>query len=373
MSKRYKVLSVVGTRPNFMKVAPIAKLLKDHPTIDHMLLHTGQHFNTNMSNVFFEDLELGAPDINLGVSGGTIGGQTGRIMVEFEKALLSIKPDMVLVVGDVNSTLACALVAAQNHVPVAHVEAGLRSFDRTMPEEVNRICTDHLSDLNFTTHYLGDVNLQREGLPSNRVHWVGDVMIDSVGANLMKISDRILSDLKLTPGQYGVVTLHRPSNVNNCAQLDQLMAILQDVSKDLPLVFPVHPRTKHNLQQFYFNEWPSRECSPNLQIIDPLSYLDFLSLMVNSKLIITDSGSIQSESTYLNIPCVVVRDTTERPFCVEEGTTYLAGTQYDSITETISQALKGSPKISKVPPRWDGRTAERIVSTIEAFFRAKAA
>jgi UDP-N-acetylglucosamine 2-epimerase (non-hydrolysing) len=360
------ILSVVGTRPNFMKVSPLEEVLKNRPHFKHLILHTGQHYDDNMSKVFFHDLQIRPADIHLGINGGTLGDQTGRIMTAFEPELLKIKPDLVVVVGDVNSTFAAAWVAIQNHFPVAHVESGLRSFDRRMPEEINRICTDVIADLLFTTHPIGTSQLLSEGVPNSKLFMVGDIMIDSLMQHRTQAEHRQTWErFDCQPGQYATLTLHRPSNVDDPKHLELLLGTLGQISQKLPIVFPAHPRTMTNLKKF--NLLPMLKSYKQLHLCEPLSYLDFLSLVLKSRLVLTDSGGIQEETTFLNIPCMTLRENTERPFCVSDGSNYLVGTDRQKILSTVELILSGKQKQAKTMPAWDGKTAERIVTVIENF------
>ncbi len=360
-----RILNVVGARPNFMKAAPLVKELsrRGHRAL---LIHTGQHYDENMSKVFFRDLEMPEPDAYLGVGSGTHAEQTARVMTAFEKVLEKERPDLVVVVGDVNSTLACALTAAKLLVPVAHVEAGLRSRDRTMPEEINRIVTDVLSDLLFTHSREADENLLAEGIPPGKIHFVGNIMIDSLAANLEKArNSSILERLALAPRSFGVVTLHRPSNVDDPAVLEGLMDALGRIASRIPLVFSCHPRTAKRLgqkQEAEIHRLPGK----GLSILPPLGYLDFLHLLSRSRLVLTDSGGIQEETTWLGIPCVTIRKNTERPVTITQGTNRLAGTDPAKVVELALQALEEEPGRREPPPLWDGKTAERIASVIES-------
>lgn len=360
------ILSVIGTRPNFMKVGPIEEQLKQKPQFRHVILHTGQHYDSNMSDDFFRDFGLRAPDIYLGVHGGKLGDQTGRIMTAFEKELLQVRPDMVVVVGDVNSTFAAAWVAVQNHIPVAHVESGLRSFDRRMPEEINRICTDVIADLLLTTHPMGDEQLIKEGIDPAKIHMVGDVMIDY----LVKHRERALGmreweKFGLKEKGYAVATLHRPSNVDNPEQLSELVDTLIKIAAQLPIVFPVHPRTAENLKKFNLHSKLAN--APGIKLSPPLSYLHFISLVLKSAMVMTDSGGLQEETTFLNIPCMTLRENTERPFCVTEGSNYLVGTSPKNILATFQTIFSGKAKQAHSMEGWDGNAAARIVKILEAY------
>jgi UDP-N-acetylglucosamine 2-epimerase (non-hydrolysing) len=353
-----KILHVAGARPNFPKIAPIMSQIARHPDeFQQLLVHTGQHYDERMSDVFFRDLALPQPDIYLGVGSGTHAQQTARIMLAFEEVVLREAPDWVIVVGDVNSTLACALVCAKLGVKLAHVEAGLRSYDRTMPEEINRVVTDQLADLLFTPSPDADANLLREGITPERIHCVGNVMIDSLVRALPLASQRpILTHLQLTPGAYGTVTLHRPANVDNPATLSQIMDTLIKISDELPLIFAVHPRTRARLMDICCDTATSK-----VRLIEPLGYLDFLQLTQHARLVLTDSGGLQEETTFLGIPCLTLRPNTERPITVTHGTNRVVGTRPDKIVaaarDVLSQPLPARPSI----PGWDGHAAERIV------------
>ncbi|MCL4707087.1 UDP-N-acetylglucosamine 2-epimerase (non-hydrolyzing) [bacterium] len=358
-----KICNVVGARPNFMKIAPIIDEMRKHTEIAASLVHTGQHYDEKMSKLFFQDLGLPKPDVYLGVGSGGHGEQTGKIMIEFEKIIAANKPDLVVVVGDVNSTIACGLVAVKMGVKLAHVEAGLRSFDRTMPEEINRILTDQISDYLFLTERDAKENLLREGVAEEKIHFVGNVMIDS----LMKHREHaerspILGDLKLEAGRYGLITLHRPSNVDVKENLDNILQALFQIQRDLPLVFPVHPRTRKQMKLFGFDDKLAQ--APNLMLTDPLGYLDFLKLMAHARLVITDSGGIQEETTVLGVPCITVRENTERPITVTEGTNVLIGMSRQRILEESYKILAGNGKQGRKPELWDGRAAERIVEIL---------
>lgn len=358
-----KICNVVGARPNFMKIAPIIDEMRKHTEIAASLVHTGQHYDEKMSKLFFQDLGLPKPDVYLGVGSGGHGEQTGKIMIEFEKIIATNKPDLVVVVGDVNSTIACGLVAVKMSVKLVHVEAGLRSFDRTMPEEINRILTDQISDYLFLTERDAKENLLREGVAEEKIHFVGNVMIDS----LMKHREHaerspILGDLKLEAGRYGLITLHRPSNVDAKENLDNILQALFQIQRDLPLVFPVHPRTRKQMKLFGFDEKLAQ--APNLMLTDPLGYLDFLKLMAHARLVITDSGGIQEETTVLGVPCITVRENTERPITVTEGTNVLIGMSRPRILEESYKILAGNGKQGRKPELWDGRAAERIVKIL---------
>lgn len=359
MNKTLKVINVVGARPNFMKIAPIIAEMRKYPgNFQPILVHTEQHYDENMSKLFFRDLEIPEPDICLGVGSGLHAEQTAKIMIEFEKVLLKEKPDLVIVVGDVNSTIACALTAAKLHIPVAHVEAGLRSFDRTMPEEVNRILTDAISDYLFVTEKSGEANLLKEGIDKEKISFVGNVMIDTLLKNKKKAdASDILTDLKVKPSNYALLTLHRPSNVDNPDIFGNIMEALSEIQKHIKIIFPVHPRTRKAMEAF-------NTPYTNILFTEPLGYLDFLKLMSNAKFIMTDSGGIQEETTLLKIPCLTLRNTTERPITIEEGTNVLVGTDKEKIVKEAIALLNGRPINNKLPDLWDGEAAERIVKIL---------
>jgi UDP-N-acetylglucosamine 2-epimerase (non-hydrolysing) len=361
-----KVINVVGARPNFMKVAPIVAAMKKRPDrFEPLVVHTGQHYDASMSDAFFTDLELPKPDIHLGVGSGTHAVQTAGIMERFEPVVVDQRPDWVLVVGDVNSTIACALVCVKLGIKVAHVEAGLRSRDRTMPEEINRLLTDQIADLLFTTSTDADQNLIAEGIPSERIRFVGNVMIDSLINNLERAKQsNIKSRLALTDGTYAVLTLHRPSNVDNKQTFERILDALESIADSLPIIFPVHPRTRKTIADLGLSE--RVQSMKNLRLIDPLGYLDFLSLYSTARLVLTDSGGIQEETTSLGIPCLTLRENTERPVTVELGTNVIVGTDTDKIITAAMAALNGSSsnRATQVP-LWDGHAAERILDVLE--------
>jgi UDP-N-acetylglucosamine 2-epimerase (non-hydrolysing) len=358
------ILSVVGARPNFMKIAPIDRALRPYARdLQHQICHTGQHYDERMSKVFFADLGLPAPDFHLGVGSGSHAEQTARIMVEFEKVVLADRPDLVLVVGDVNSTVACSLVAAKLQIPVGHVEAGLRSWDRTMPEEINRIVTDSLADFLFVTEQSGLDNLSREGVAPEKVHFVGNVMIDSLAQHLEKAqSSAILKTLALERGTYVVVTLHRPSNVDSFEGLQGTVTLLNTLASHRRVIFPVHPRTLKSLEQLGLRS----KFSSNITALEPVGYIDFLALIEHADLILTDSGGIQEESTYLGVQCVTLRPNTERPITVSMGTNHLVGVDLEHALEVCLKILGGERKHGAVPPLWDGKSAERIAAILHA-------
>ncbi len=358
------IFSVVGARPNFMKIAPLYRALKtyDH-SISHRIVHTGQHYDRAMSKVFFEDLELPQPDFYLGVGSGSHAEQTARIMIEFEKVLSSERPDLTVVVGDVNSTVACSLVSVKMGIPVAHVEAGLRSFDRTMPEEINRIVTDAIADELFVSEPSGVENLKREGVDGRKIHLVGNVMIDSLVYYRPKANrSPILQDIGLEPGNYILVTLHRPSNVDVPELLEPVMRGLAKLAERVPVVFPVHPRTRKMVEEFKLLDRVNG--APGLRLTEPLGYLDFLKLMMHARLLLTDSGGIQEETTFLGIPCLTLRENTERPITVDIGTNELCGSTFATLMQRSQEILDGKTKKGVVPELWDGRAAERIARNL---------
>ena len=360
-----KVINVVGARPNFMKVAPIVDAMKRREReFTPLVVHTGQHYDAAMSDAFFSDLDLPQPDVYLGVGSASHAAQTAAVMERFEPVVLQEKPDCVLVVGDVNSTLACALVCVKLGVKVAHVEAGLRSRDRTMPEEINRLLTDQIADLLFTPSADAGENLRTEGIPAERIRFVGNIMIDSLLKHLPRAKQStVVADLGLGERDYAVLTLHRPSNVDDPGTFAGILDALEEISKRLPIIFPVHPRTRKTITQLGFSERVSK--IDGLRLIEPLGYLDFLRLYSKSRLVLTDSGGIQEETTVLGIPCVTLRETTERPITVEMGTNVVAGTDPQKITGAALAALGRSKPVNyQVPPLWDGHTAERILSAL---------
>ncbi len=378
-----KLISIAGARPNFMKLASIADAIDSYNVnkpayyknnIEHRIVHTGQHYDHKMSKSFFEDLGIPKPAINLDVGSGTHAQQTAEIMKRFEDVLLNEMPDVLLVVGDVNSTIACALVAAKIQYPtdhtlerpiIVHVEAGLRSFDRGMPEEINRVLTDSLSDLLFITEESAIKNLQEEGCKAEKVYFVGNVMIDTLKHHLQKAEESKILDELCINGPFGLITLHRPSNVDGPDLLKSLVECFVEISKDLKLVFPIHPRTKHNLNKFGI--MPLLEDADNITLLGPLGYLDFLNLINQAVLLLTDSGGIQEEATFLKVPCVTLRENTERPVTVTEGTNYLIGTDTEKILETVDLILSGKGKIGTIPQYWDGKAGDRIIKIISEF------
>jgi UDP-N-acetylglucosamine 2-epimerase (non-hydrolysing) len=364
-----KVINVAGARPNFMKVAPIVAAMKRRPDeFQPLLVHTGQHYDEAMSEAFFRDLEMPEPDVYLDVGSGSHAAQTAAIMRAFEPVVIKEKPDWVMVVGDVNSTLACALVCAKLGFKVAHVEAGLRSRDRTMPEEINRLLTDQIADLLLTPSQDADANLRAEGIPAERIRFVGNVMIDSLLEHLDRAKESPMvtarADLGLQDKEYAVLTLHRPSNVDDPAAFVRVLAALEEIAGRLPIVFPAHPRTRKMIAELDLGTRVDK--IKGLRMIDSVGYLNFLQLLSGARLVLTDSGGIQEETTVLGIPCVTLRENTERPITVEMGTNIIAGTDPANITRAAFKALDNPPDTSalRVPPLWDGHTADRILDAL---------
>lgn len=361
-------MAVVGARPNFVKIWPVLRALEATPLGRPVLLHTGQHYDDAMSDVFFRDLDLPRPDVFLGVGSGTHAEQTARIMLSFEQHLVANPADLVIVVGDVNSTLACALTAAKLNVPVAHVEAGLRSYDRTMPEEINRVVVDHLADLLFTPSRDGDDNLAREGVPVERIHFVGNVMIDTLSAQIGRARARweaLAPTLGVERNGYALATFHRPENVSQRAALTELAAVITDVARMLPVVLPLHPRTRQQLESF--NLLDTVEADPAVRLITPLGYLDFVCLMDGSRLCLTDSGGVQEETTFLGRPCLTLRRNTERPVTVTCGTNTLVALERAAVLRECRRILSGQTQSGTMPEKWDGHAAERIAEVLVAW------
>jgi UDP-N-acetylglucosamine 2-epimerase (non-hydrolysing) len=357
------ILHVVGARPNFMKAAPVLRAIRSYQDIKQILVHTGQHYDLNMSDIFFRQLGLPAPDINLEVGSGSHAVQTAQIMMRFEEAALKERPDMVLVYGDINSTVAAALVCAKIGIRVGHVEAGLRSFDRTMPEEINRLLTDQIADILFTPSRDGDENLLREGIKPEKIHFVGNVMIDTLVRLLPKADAlwlKLSSDLQIVEKQYALVTLHRPSSVDDPGVLLHIIETLEEISEELPVVFPIHPRTRARIS----DSGRKMKVDGHLRLVDPVGYLDFLCLQKRAKLVITDSGGIQEETTFLGVPCLTVRENTERPVTVTMGTNTLVGQDMARLREETERIMRGRARRGQIPPLWDGHAAERIAAEI---------
>jgi UDP-N-acetylglucosamine 2-epimerase (non-hydrolysing) len=373
-----KIVSIAGARPNFVKVAPLVKEIGRHRDLTSVLVHTGQHYDHTMSQTFFDDLEIPAPDFNLGVGSGSHAAQTADVMRRVEPVLESVRPDVVLVVGDVNSTIAAALTAVKLGITVAHVEAGLRSFDRAMPEEINRVLTDAISHLLFVTEASAVDNLRREGVAAARVHLVGNVMIDALEQTRSRWErSPVFAHLGIEPPRpYAVLTLHRPSNVDDARTLSGLLQALADVARALPIVFPVHPRVRTSLRECEGLYWAADhggEALPEKGIVclEPLGYLDFVALVSRARLVLTDSGGIQEETTILGVPCLTLRENTERPVTVSHGTNRIVGTDPARIVAESLLALEQPPAPRERPPLWDGRAAERIVRVLRAEGRGR--
>lgn len=363
-----KILNIVGARPNFMKIAPIVREMKRrNDEFQPLIVHTGQHYDQAMSDSFFNDLGIPEPDFHLNVGSASHAVQTAKIMMEFEPIILQEKPDWVLVVGDVNSTIACALVCAKLGVKIVHVEAGLRSWDRTMPEEINRILTDSISDLLLTTSQDADENLKNEGVSAEKIGFVGNVMIDSLFYNLEKSKgSNVREKLNLIENEYAVLTLHRPSNVDEQETLTNLLDAIITISEKIPVIFPVHPRTRNNIEKFGLAE---RVEKSNIHLIDPLGYIDFMRLYSGAKLVLTDSGGLQEETTALGIKCLTLRENTERPITITHGSNILVGTNPEKIKSVAFEALSNETNNldEKIPPLWDGKAAERICDALVNF------
>ena len=361
-----KIINVVGARPNFVKIAPLVREMAKHEQINELLVHTGQHYDDAMSQDFFDELRISKPDIHLEIGSGSHAEQTAGVMIEFEKTLKKESPDLVVVVGDVNSTMACAIAATKLNIHVAHVEAGLRSRDMTMPEEVNRMVTDTISDLLFATSEQGVLNLQKEGVSEQRIHLVGNIMIDTL------MSQRAVAEALTTyesmgvgKGDYALVTMHRPKNVDDAATLESMLGILQKVGEKIPIVFPAHPRTMARIKEFGLSSLVSQKPGDGpVFCCGPVKYTELMNLQMNAKLVLTDSGGIQEETTVLGVPCLTMRDNTERPETVAVGTNVIVGRDEARILENVAAVLAGTFKRGSVPPLWDGHTAERIVSVL---------
>jgi UDP-N-acetylglucosamine 2-epimerase (non-hydrolysing) len=362
-----KVYLVAGARPNFMKIAPIVRALQGHGDLSFKIIHTGQHYDREMNDVFFEELGIPAPDVFMGAGGGSHSQQTSKIMVAFEELCLSERPDIVVVVGDVNSTLACSIVAKKLNIAVAHVEAGLRSGDMTMPEEINRLVTDSISDFFFVTEPSGVAHLKREGKDDSAIHYVGHVMVDNLLYQVKKLAKVDTSSFETSAfktahlasdGRYGVITLHRPSNVDNPEMMARISTALKEIAKELPLIFPLHPRTRANLERFGI------DLGLNITLIGPQAYMAFLNLWKDAAVVLTDSGGLQEETTALGVPCITIRENTERPITVEEGSNVLAGTNPARIIAEVRKVLRGEGKKGRRPGLWDGNAAQRIVKVL---------
>lgn len=358
-----KILNVVGARPNLVKIAPLLREMRRHPEIQSILVHTGQHYDEKMSEVFFHQMGIPEPDANLEVGSGSHAAQTAEILKRIEPLLIQHRPDLLLVVGDVNSTIAASLAAAKLMIPIVHVEAGLRSFDRTMPEEINRVLTDAIADYLFVTEACAVENLLREGRPRDRIYFTGNVMIDALRYFLPIAQQSAIGDqLGLKNGNgfkpFGLLTLHRPANVDSSATLQELVRAVQKVASELPVIFPVHPRTRQRLEQIGVSD------RSGICMVEPLGYLEFISLLSHAKLVLTDSGGIQEETTALGIPCLTLRENTERPVTVTEGTNQIVGRDPQKIWQAASEILNGKTKPGRVPQFWDGKASERIVATI---------
>lgn len=357
-----KIIHIVGARPNFMKAAPVYFAIRERGKFEQLLVHTGQHYDEKMSDIFFRQLGMPEPDINLEVGSASHAVMTARIMIAFEEVVLQEKPDLVLVYGDVNSTIACAMVAAKLGVKVGHVEAGLRSFDRSMPEELNRMLTDSISDYFFTTSPEADELLQQTGIPAKAIHFVGNGMIDTLVRLLPMAQKPSSEDLEIDEGRgFALVTLHRPSNVDDADALKRIIETLNELSEEMQVVFPIHPRTAVRMQDLGLH-------AEGLTICGPLGYLEFLWLQKNAQMVLTDSGGIQEETTYLGVPCLTLRDNTERPVTVTEGTNVLVGRDFDLLKEEIAKVVSGNGKIGRIPDKWDGLAGERTAEILESVF-----
>lgn len=378
-----KIINVVGARPNYMKIGPLIDEMKKHRGIESVLVHTEQHYDENMSKLFFDQLGLPKPDIYLGAGSGSHAQQTAKVMLEFEKVLVKENPDLVIVVGDVNSTIACALTASKLQIKIAHVEAGLRSFDKSMPEEINRVLTDHISDYLFITEKSGEINLLREGIDKNKIFFVGNVMIDTLLKHKEKAKDsKILFDLGLETEKgfnrsgrkvepFALVTLHRPSNVDDKNNLAEILDALDEIRRFLRIIYPMHPRSRSNIYKFGFSdrfsfleENKSTFEEKNIVALGPLGYLDFIKLMSDSILVLTDSGGVQEETTALKIPCLTLRENTERPVTVSEGSNLIVGTKKKNIVNAALKVINNTHKKGAIPEKWDGCAAKRIVSVL---------
>lgn len=355
------ILSVVGARPNFIKIAPLHREFLKYSGVKNYICHTGQHFDDKMSKIFFDELKMPRPDFYLGIGGGSHAVQTAGIMTEFEKVVTELKPDLVVVPGDVNSTMSAALVASKLAIPIAHIEAGLRSYDRTMPEEINRIVTDVLSDYLFVSEKSGIENLQREGVSEEKMFFTGNIMIDSLVEYMPEIDrSEIISHLGISGKKYCLCTFHRPSNVDSASNLKSLTGMLNELSDKLPVIFPVHPRTRQTLEKIGFKA----DANSSLILTEPLGYIDFLHLVKNAELIVTDSGGIQAEATFLQVQCITVRNNTESTATVDVGVNQLASTDVEKVKKIAFDVIAGNKKKGTIPELWDGKTSERIVGIL---------
>lgn len=364
-----KIVNVVGARPNFMKMAPIIQAMNRYPdSIRHILVHTGQHYDEKMSKAFFDDLKMPKPDIDLGVGSGSHAEQTARVMIEFEKVCIREEPDLIVVVGDVNSTMACTITAKKLGIRVAHVEAGLRSRDMAMPEEINRLCTDVLCDYLFTTDHFADENLRAEGVPAEKIFFVGNVMIDTLFKHRDMAQDLGLIDQwGLKPKSYATMTLHRPSNVDDKATLKGILEALQEITREVPIIFPIHPRTRKMVERFGFEGYLENGAgTKGIRCVEPLGYMEFLHLNMNSRMVLTDSGGLQEETTVLGVPCITMRENTERPITCREGTNVIVGNRKENILAAAMNVIEGKAPVGRIPEKWDGKAAERIVDILFA-------
>jgi len=366
IKNKIKVICVAAARPNFMKIAPLLDEFKKHKEFKPILVHTGQHYDYNMSGSFFKELNIQKPNYNLSIKAGLHGEQTGKTMIEFEKVCLKEKPQLVIVVGDVNATIACALVASKLHIKIVHIESGLRSFDKNMPEETNRILTDHISDYLFTTCEDGKKNLLKEGIDKKKIFFVGNIMIDTLLKQQKKSKKtKILKKLNIKSKEYSLLTLHRPSNVDNQKTLKTLFETFNIIQKKIKIIYPIHPRTQKRIKQFGLERHVKQ--MKNLIITPPLGYLDMIYLLDNSKFLMTDSGGTQEESTVLKIPCLTLRENTERPITVDVGTNIIVGTNKNKIIKETNKILLSKNKKSKIPSLWDGHAAQRIIKILQKY------
>ncbi len=362
-----KIHIIVGARPNYIKANPVYRALEALGKFDLKLVHTGQHYDHVMSALFFDQLKMKKPDVSLKVGSGSHGSQTAKVLERYEEVLMEDKPNLVMVFGDVNSTIACSLAATKLHIPVAHVEAGLRSFDRDMPEEINRVLTDQISDLLFITSSEAVENLEREGIDPETVYFVGNTMIDSLMEFKSKFDESSVHSSMGISDDYALLTFHRPSNVDDEDNLKSLVSNLIEVSNSIPCVFPIHPRTKHKLDDFGFLN--DLESNPRFYLAEPLGYIDFMALQKNATIILTDSGGVQEESTSFGVPCLTIRDNTERPITCTQGTNKLIGTDYSVIPKEVNQMISEKKREHRVPDLWDGKAAVRLAEVIEDYFK----